>query len=322
MTTYDVEPTLDEVEFERLYRLHAGDVYRYALSVMRNAADAEDVTQTTFMNAWRALRRGEQPRSPHNWFIAIAHNVCRLRFRHVSRRPREVAFEPELAEAAEIESASAQDVLDALAELPLNQREALVMRELEGRSYVEIAGIMGVSRSAVETLIFRARRSLRIRRDALGSLGLLPLPSWLVSLFRGRGALESGAGAALGSGAALKAVALITAGLVAAGTAEETVRADTKPSLRGVATASIELSGLAPVQAATPTDSVQVQGIGLAPVATSIPGRKHLQRLSIDAREGAATPAAAGTPPGVDPEPRTAGPSSAPSSPPAPRSSP
>ena len=41
--------------FERLYRKHAGDVYRYALVVLRNQADAEDVTQTTFLNAFRAM---------------------------------------------------------------------------------------------------------------------------------------------------------------------------------------------------------------------------------------------------------------------------
>ena len=50
--------------FEKLYQRHVGDVYRYALVVMRNPADAEDVTQTTFMNAYRALQAGEKPRRP------------------------------------------------------------------------------------------------------------------------------------------------------------------------------------------------------------------------------------------------------------------
>src|ERR1044072_3618892 len=85
--------------FERLYRKHAGDVYRYALVVLRNQADAEDVTQTTFMNAFRAMERGECPRSPQNWLIAIAHNVCRQRFRQSQRRPTEVVYEEERADA-------------------------------------------------------------------------------------------------------------------------------------------------------------------------------------------------------------------------------
>ena len=79
--------------FERLYRRHVGDVYRYALAVLRNPADAEDVTQTTFLNAYRAFQRGERPIRPHNWLIAIAHNVCRMRWRQAGHRPREVALE-------------------------------------------------------------------------------------------------------------------------------------------------------------------------------------------------------------------------------------
>jgi RNA polymerase sigma-70 factor (ECF subfamily) len=149
--------------FERMYQKHAGDVYRYALVVLRNEADAEDVTQTTFLNAYRAYARGERPRTPQNWLIAIAHNVCRQRFRQSQRRPNEVELNEELArgESEEDERVSAEDIRRALGHLAFNQRAALVMRELEGRSYQEIAEILGLSVSAVETLIFRARRSLR-----------------------------------------------------------------------------------------------------------------------------------------------------------------
>src|SRR5205809_1301170 len=149
--------------FERMYKKHAGDVYRYALVVLRNPADAEDVTQTTFMNAYRAIERGERPRAPQNWLIAIAHNVCRQRFRQTQRRPNEVELNESLAEAApeDEERISAEDIRRALGHLAFNQRSALVMRELEGRSYQEISEILGLSVSAVETLIFRARRSLR-----------------------------------------------------------------------------------------------------------------------------------------------------------------
>jgi RNA polymerase sigma factor (sigma-70 family) len=147
---------------ERLYKKHAGDVYRYALVVLRNEADAEDVTQTTFMNAYRALERGEKPRTPQNWLIAIAHNVCRQRFRQSQRRPNEVELNEELAEAyVEEDAVGAEDIRRALGHLAFNQRAALVMRELEGRSYQEIAEILGLSVSAIETLIFRARRALR-----------------------------------------------------------------------------------------------------------------------------------------------------------------
>ena len=155
--------------FERLYRRHALDVYRYAQAVLRNQADAEDVTQTTFMNAYRALERGERPESPHNWLIAIAHNVCRQRFRAASRRPQEVMIEDDVADhlvqPEDDDAPSPEDIKRALSHLAFNQRAALVMRELEGRSYAEIADLLGVSLSAVETLIFRARRALREQLD-------------------------------------------------------------------------------------------------------------------------------------------------------------
>jgi RNA polymerase sigma factor (sigma-70 family) len=156
--------------FERLYRHHAADVYRYALAVLRNQADAEDVTQTTFMNAYRALERGDTPQAARNWLIAIAHNVCRQRFRTAARRVQEVGLDDDVADhfvrQEDDDTPTTADIRRALGHLAFNQRAALVMRELEGRSYAEIADLLGSSVTAVETLIFRARRALREQLDA------------------------------------------------------------------------------------------------------------------------------------------------------------
>ena len=159
--------------FERIYRRHVGDVYRYALAVMRNPADAEDVTQTTFLNAYRAyVEKGNRPEKPQNWLIAIAHNVCRQRFRQSARRPSEVSFEDDIADTVVDDDApSGDDIRRALSHLAFNQRAALVMRELEGRSYAEISEILGLSTSAVETLIFRARRALREQLEGAFTCG-------------------------------------------------------------------------------------------------------------------------------------------------------
>jgi RNA polymerase sigma-70 factor (ECF subfamily) len=153
----------DDAAFERLYRRHAPVVYRYSLAVLGERADAEDVTQATFLNAYRAFRTGERPLKPENWLIAIAHNVCRQRFRQAQRRPQEVEFVDSLAEAPSDEPTgpSLDDVRRALSQLQPSQREALVLRELEGRSYAEMAEILQISPSALETLLFRARRALR-----------------------------------------------------------------------------------------------------------------------------------------------------------------
>src|SRR5438128_3506253 len=164
-------PRVDR-SFERLYRRHVADVYHYALAVLRNPSDAEDVTQTTFLNAYRAYQRGERPVAAQNWLIAIAHNVCRQRFRQSSRRPQEVAFDEDVADAIVADDAPcAQDIRRALGHLAFNQRAALVMRELEGRTYAEIGEILDLSVSAVETLIFRARRALREQLEGSLSCG-------------------------------------------------------------------------------------------------------------------------------------------------------
>src|SRR5690348_4193311 len=115
------------------------------------------------MNAYRALERGERPEKPRHWLIAIAHNVCRQRFRQSARRPMEVTYFEDVAETLvpSDDAPTAADIQRALGELALNQREALVMRELEGRSYADIAELLGISVAAVETLLFRARRALR-----------------------------------------------------------------------------------------------------------------------------------------------------------------
>src|SRR2546423_6832381 len=203
MATFAPEvPVLARDEaYEKLYRRYVKDVYHYALALLRNPADAEDVTQTTFMNAYRAYRRGDRIEKPQNWLIKIAHNVARTRYARASRRVKEVPLEDHLEQLAlpEEDRPNVEGVLRALGRLPFNQRAALVMRELEGRTYAEIADTLNVSVAAVETLIFRARRSLRRERSLLGALGAVQLPPSLSTLVGGGGG--GGAAAVAGGGA-------------------------------------------------------------------------------------------------------------------------
>ena len=149
-------------EVDDLYRRHGGEIYRYALAVLGNHADAEDVTQTTFLNAYRSLEQGVRPRKPSNWLLTIASNTIKQRFRQEQTRPRQVEFDERTAEAGteEDEGPSVGELLVALSKIPPQQRQAIVLREFEGRSYAEIAEILGVTTTALETLLFRARRSL------------------------------------------------------------------------------------------------------------------------------------------------------------------
>src|SRR5213592_1257234 len=86
--------------FESLYRRYVKDVYHYALALLRNPADAEDVTQTTFLNAYRAYKRGDVIEKPQNWLIKIAHNVARTRYAQASRRVKEVPLEDHVEQLA------------------------------------------------------------------------------------------------------------------------------------------------------------------------------------------------------------------------------
>ena len=149
-------------EVDDLYRQHGAEVYRYAYAVLGNHADAEDVTQTTFLNAYRSLEQGVRPRKPSNWLLTIASNAIKQRFRQEQARPRTVELDERLAshEADDDESPSVGELLTALSKIPPQQRQAIVLREFEGRPYAEIAEILGVTTGALETLLFRARRSL------------------------------------------------------------------------------------------------------------------------------------------------------------------
>ena len=177
-----------DTSFERLYRLHRRDVYGAVLRDVRDPDEAEDVTQIAFLNAFRAIRRGEQPDKPRAWLVTIARNVVRRRYQALARRPQEVALGPEVAaDLADVNGPTAGEIAAAIRRLPPNQRAVILLREIQGRSYAEIAEALKLSLAAVETLIFRARRSLSqelqladhvptTQRRTRGLRGLLALP--------------------------------------------------------------------------------------------------------------------------------------------------
>ena len=147
--------------FERLYRRHRRDVYGAVLRDVRDPAEAEDVTQIAFLNAFRAIRRGEEPEKPRAWLVTIARNVVRRRYNAQALRPQEVALDPEVAaDLMDLEGPTVGEIAAAIRRLPPNQRAVILLREIQGLTYAEIAEELELSLPAVETLIFRARRSL------------------------------------------------------------------------------------------------------------------------------------------------------------------
>jgi RNA polymerase sigma-70 factor, ECF subfamily len=149
----------------RLYAHHYQRVYGYCLYKLGSREEAEDAAQTAFLHALRGLRRGVVPVAEANWLLTIAKNVCLAGYRTNGRRRRlEVLSDPQtLAEvpvAREEDGESLVGLEAALARIPEQQRRAILLREWRGLPYREIAEEMGLSLAAVETLIFRARRSL------------------------------------------------------------------------------------------------------------------------------------------------------------------
>jgi len=155
---------------EELFTEHSRRIYAYCLRQLGSREEAEDAVQATYLNACRSLLSGFEPDVAQAWLYKVAQNVCLTKQRSSWRR-RRVERPGDLQEIEELVAAphDPDDELlgidDALAALPEQQRRAILLREWKGLSYREIAAEMELSQGAVETLIFRARRSLAAALD-------------------------------------------------------------------------------------------------------------------------------------------------------------
>jgi RNA polymerase sigma factor (sigma-70 family) len=250
---------LDPLTFEHFYERHQREIYRYVLQDVGNRADAEEVTQTAFLEAFRALRRGHEPEQPRAWMYGIARNAARRRYRTQSRRPREVELAPSVVEraAAEDEGPFVGAVRAAFASLRPNHRDVVFLREVEGLSYAEIGKRLGLSQSAVETLLFRARRALREALEAEGvapavsgrrpvrNLGLAAVPAFLGKLADRAQHILAPEVATKAAGA-VTAVALSTGMVIGTKAAIEAYAGPAPPVREAVAAPASDLPSTAP----------------------------------------------------------------------------
>jgi len=158
-----------DAEFSDLYRTHLRDVYSYAYYRIGNHHDAEDLTEQTFLQAYRHFERAQlesdgRPLRP--WLIRIAHNLAANLYRDRSRKPQSP-----LDESAPIATAHTTEelvagrdelkrVLEAVTRLPDDRREALIMRFALGMDNREIARALGRTDGATKVLIHRAIKQL------------------------------------------------------------------------------------------------------------------------------------------------------------------
>ena len=148
-----------------LYERYARQIYAYCHHQLGNREEAEDAMQSTFLNAFRGFKRGVDPEFESAWLYKIAQNVCLTRQRSSSRRrrvesPGDLDAIQDILPSHEVDSDELIGLPEALQGLPKQQQRALLLREWQGLSYKEIADELGLTQAAVETLLFRARRSL------------------------------------------------------------------------------------------------------------------------------------------------------------------
>src|SRR5215210_1470537 len=185
--------TLEAAQAGLLYERYSGKILGYCRRRLSSREEAEDAVQHTFLNAYRSLRTGVVPHAEAAWLYKIAENVCHERRRSAWRRSRLeiVSDDGELREALATPVEELEELAglaDALAELTPNQRRAILLREWQGLTYREIAAELDTTESAVETLIFRARRALARKLDrgrVWSGLNLGSLVGWGKSLLGG-----------------------------------------------------------------------------------------------------------------------------------------
>jgi RNA polymerase sigma factor (sigma-70 family) len=188
---------------QALYQRHATKIFRYCQHQLGSREEAEDAVQSTFLNAFRGIKRGILPENESAWLFAIAQNVCLSRRRSTWRRgriesPTDFDVVQELAPAPSRLADELLGLQDVLEQMPESQRRAILLREWQGLSYREIGEELQLSQTAVETLIFRARRSLATgleqppvpaqKRRMVRGADLGNLVTALKSLFLGGGA--------------------------------------------------------------------------------------------------------------------------------------
>jgi RNA polymerase sigma factor (sigma-70 family) len=188
-----------------LYERHGQRVFSFCLSRLRDWEEAQDAAQTAFVYVLKALDRGVVPRYEVAWLLKIAENVCRTSHRSLGRRRAVISS----ADVTELEVAAASlggetdeelaELRSGLEQLPASQRRAILLREWQGLTYADIADDLDLSVSAVETLLFRARRGLAAYRDrARRAVGALNVGSLV---FAARSALQSSMATTAAAGA-------------------------------------------------------------------------------------------------------------------------
>jgi len=164
----DAGGPLDQPDFEQIFLPHLDGAYNLARWLLRNDQDAEDAVQEAYMRAYKAFARfrGGDGKA---WFMTILRNVCYTMIQKLRSHETPEPFDEEIhqpvgkAECQEAfrRKANAESLRDALEKLPAEFREVIVLHDLEGLAYKEIADVVGIPIGTVMSRLARGRGRLR-----------------------------------------------------------------------------------------------------------------------------------------------------------------
>ena len=146
--------------FETLVRRYQSSVYRFVVHLAGDASIAEDITQETFIRAFRSLRRYRGDSRFTTWLFSIARNCAVDDARRAARRGRLSRQLEEFGSPVAPDSSATIELQDALASLPTDLLEPILLIDLFGFSYAEVARLTRVAEGTIKSRVHRARRRL------------------------------------------------------------------------------------------------------------------------------------------------------------------
>jgi RNA polymerase sigma-70 factor, ECF subfamily len=154
--------------FEQLVRRYQGDVWRLAFHLVRDDTMADDVTQDAFVRAFRFLRRYRAEAKFSTWLFTIARNCAMDELRRATRRTRTTRRAELEVDGVAADHNISLEVRDAIAGLALDLREPIVLIDMFGMPYKEVARLLSVPEGTVKSRVHRARELLM---ETLGPQG-------------------------------------------------------------------------------------------------------------------------------------------------------
>ena len=166
---------MEEDAFEAIVARHHAEIHRYVARVTARASEADDLSQETFLRAFRAYRSLPPQANVRAWLFAIASNLCKNHFRAEGRRRRAHAavkgaaprVDHDWPEGEAVFSEASARIDGIVATLPLKQRLAFTMRKIHDLDYEAIGESLGCSAESARAHVFQALKKIRRGLDAL-----------------------------------------------------------------------------------------------------------------------------------------------------------